>query len=612
MAAATPATAGPRSDSTSPCPASSSSPSSAPRPSPPPKQVQDRLPIIPTSATTSPANYGRINAENENNLSLLQSLPDHRVKHQRIAMLPPPIMSGESAFAGTATRPLDALQEEFASRHKRIQLEKSRLPSRSSPRATPLTALPPELIDHILSHLSARDLVTLSATSRVTRKHAISDFHWQRCVQDNVPGQVVTKAGPCATYRQLYVAHDLFWFLPRYKIWFCDRELMGKLVLVRFDQRRGCIEGYQLLAVSNRTTFEHWPADPQVIVHGFEPQVKLHLDKPVLQFRVRDRQDHGGVPSRPGANRFADEVSMELDDPSGAMFSNFLLTRALDPETADGRLSAGYPYDNVWPPPAVPARHHVSGTRSRQDVMDLSPDNRPWSRAEVSDQTFSIRHWMEMMGTPAPRGLMGQAGARVITGLRNVDADALGRPGSTRVHIGEEIITYSTLDPVLYTPTPTKPWRGIWVGDYSGHGCEFLLIHQPDDSPATDAELGLVRGEQETDAAWQQRKLDARIHRGRLEAIKLTGDPNVPRGEYTFVADDLGPGGYVGVATDAPFVGARVVRSKGHVAATGFVDDKYIESQLLLISPNRLAQYWVGFGHISFFERVQMDEFMAP
>lgn len=56
-----------------------------------------------------------------------------------------------------------------------------------------------------------------------------------------------------------------------------------------------------------------------------------------------------------------------------------------------------------------------------------------------------------------------------------------------------------------------------------------------------------------------------------LEAIKLTGDPNVPRGEYTFVADDLGPKGFVGVAADEPFVGARVVHSQGHIAGTGFV-----------------------------------------
>ena len=40
--------------------------------------------------------------------------------------------------------------------------------------------------------------------------------------------------------------------------------------------------------------------------------------------------------------------------------------------------------------------------------------------------------------------------------------------------------------------------------------------------------------------------------------------------------------------------------------------DKYIEGQLILMSHNRLAQYWVGFGHISFYERVDIDKFLSP
>lgn len=517
---------------------------------------------------------------------------------------------------------------------------------------TPLLfMLPPELIDCVLSHLSATDLLSVAATCRQLHKQAVSDFHWMHCIQRNVPGLTLTNPGPCNSFRELYAAHDPIWFLPKYKIWFCDRDLTGKLIIVRFDPRRGCIEGYQLLAVSNRNTFEHWPADNQVIIHGFEPQVKLHLDKPVLQFDVQDRQEVGDFATRPGANRFAAERPMTRGNRSDPMFSNFLLTRPLEPEVADEKLAADYPYDNVWPPPTIPARHHVSGARSGQAVIDLSPDDRPRSRGEVSDQTFRIRQWMQMPGTPSPPSLIGgQAGGfagmvQVLNGL-NGQENVIPVAGAAGIHIGEEIITYSTLDPVLYTPTVTKPWRGIWVGDYSGHGCEFLLINQPDDPPITDVELGLVRDAEEADEAWEKRRREAHMYRGRLEAIKLTGDPNVPRGEYTFVADDLGPGGYVGIATDPPFAGTRVVKSKGHVAATGFVRgkpthqgpcyytfdsscyeseritdhtaahtpyvDKYIESQLLLIGPNRLAQYWVGFGHISFFERVQVDNLIVP
>lgn len=404
--------------------------------------------------------------------------------------------------------------------------------------------------------------------------------------------------------------------MPKFKIWFCDRDLTGKLVLVRYDTRRGCIEGYQLVAVSHQSTFEHWSADHDVIIHGFEPVVKLHLDKPVLQFRVQDRKEDGGFSKRPGANRFADEMPMALDERLGGMFSNFLLTRPMDSGEAVRRLARGYPYGNMWPSPVIPANHYVSGAQSGRGVAALSPEDRPRSRAQVSDQAFQIRQWMELTGTPSPFRFMGQRGlAGALQALVDeiMEEEAMGAgAGALGVHIGEELVTYSTLDPSLYTPTPERPWRGIWVGDYSAHGCEFLLIHQPDDPPATDAELGIFRDEQDSDEAWEKKRLEARMYRGRLEGIKLTGDPNIPRGEYSFVANDLGPDGFVETATDAQFSGARIVKSEGHIAATGFLRDKFIETQLILISPNKLAMHWVGFGHISFLERVNIDQLLAP
>lgn len=467
------------------------------------------------------------------------------------------------------------------------------------PRPAPLLALSSELLDIILSHLDAVDLASLSATNRKLRSHATSEYHWQRCVQENVPGQKVTKTGLCASFRDLYIALELLWFLPKHKIWFCDRDLTGKMIIVRFDQRRGCIEGHQLLAVSNRAT-QHWPAEGQIIIHEFDPKVKLHLDKPVLRFHAREmRRDRY-------RGSFVDEMPMTLGYGAGMVFSNLLLARPLKPWIAEDKMAAGYPYGRVWPPPAVPARHRVSGARPGRASVDLSSHDRPWSKRQVSDQTFRIRQWFELAGSPIPAGMLGQW---TVAGYMQ------GSMGATATHLADEVSTYSTIDAELYTPTETKPWRGIWVGDYSGHGCEFLLINQPDDEPVSDRELGLWRGERETDEAWQKRQRDARIFRGRLEAIKLTGDPNVPRGEFTFVAEDLGPDGLVGTASDAPFLearGARVVRCKGHVAGMGFVDDKYMESKLLLISHDRLAQYWVEFGHISFFQRVQLDKLLVP
>jgi hypothetical protein len=112
---------------------------------------------------------------------------------------------------------------------------------------------------------------------------------------------------------------------------------------------------------------------------------------------------------------------------------------------------------------------------------------------------------------------------------------------------------------------------------------------------------------------------------GRLEAIKLTGDPNIPRGEYTFIAPDIGHGGFMRIADEEVFRGSRIVRSAGHIAARGFragkcdkgilrmaginlyIADQYTPSQLIMISHDTLAQFWEGFGHISYYRRVDLD-----
>jgi hypothetical protein len=57
---------------------------------------------------------------------------------------------------------------------------------------------------------------------------------------------------------------------------------------------------------------------------------------------------------------------------------------------------------------------------------------------------------------------------------------------------------------------------------------------------------------------------------------------------------------------------ARSVLPIDKLDANHMPTDKYLETQLILISPDRLAQYWVEFGHISFYERINIDEFVKP
>ncbi|KUI55846.1 Protein EXECUTER 2, chloroplastic [Cytospora mali] len=530
---------------------------------------------------------------------------------------------------------------------------------------TTLPDLPSELIDHILSYLEPIDLVSASLVNHLLHAHANADHLWQNIVQSNVPGVKLTTPYPCASFRELYIAHDPRWFLTKYKVWFCDRDLTGKLVIVRYDQRRGVIEGYQLLAnreVEESSNHSQSLSDREVVIHEFEPELRLHLDKPVLQLRAdslenairataRRSSTHSikGLsgtapttittlttsPSTPvHFNSLAAETPMPLDDRyTDTMFNNFMLARSVPESSVQERSLLPFPYGNIWPPPAIPASERVSAAHFMREGGDLmSAEDRPTKRSEISEKAFRIRSWMEMR----PAGLrgvsMGWLGPTFLGDSDwSFDSDATTMNGvfgqasrpwlpnyipgahpSMSAHIGDQVTTYSTLDPESYTPTADQPWRGIWVGDYSGHGCEFLLITQTHSGPFNEAAFDATRLDDETDSEFHQRKADARRYRGRLEAIKLTGDPNVPRGECTFVAEDLGEEGYVTTVEEQPFRGTRVVKSKGHVAENGFVNDRYIKSQLLLISENRLAQYWVGYGHISFFERVDIDKFLVP
>lgn len=198
------------------------------------------------------------------------------------------------------------------------------------------------------------------------------------------------------------------------------------------------------------------------------------------------------------------------------------------------------------------------------------------------------------------------------------------------MRVGEEVITWATLPEECYMPTPQKPWQGIWCGDYAGHGCEFLAIMQPDDPKPlperaewvmrtreregreregsissidswSTAPTGVTTVEEQEEyelahspstaddledsvatlqaADHEETFMDPdcvaqeeAIYRGRIEAVKLTGDPNIPRGEYTFIAPDIGSNGLVRVATEDMFRGARIVKSVGHIAARDFRD----------------------------------------
>ncbi|OOF96103.1 hypothetical protein ASPCADRAFT_207467 [Aspergillus carbonarius ITEM 5010] len=419
-------------------------------------------------------------------------------------------------------------------------------PGSSAEVGPPFLELPPELVQQILSYLSAQDLARLSTACRTFAEHAANELLWANIINSHLP-EPIHDPGVFDSFRSLYIAHHPCWFVPRNKVWFSDTEHTGNLILARYDHRRGVIEAYRVIAERRSHQFQIWDWNPDVIIQTFNPKVGLWLDDPVLL--LKNHQE--------GQPRYLrGETRMPMPIETQNVYNAFSLCSA--------RLPSNLKASEQWPPRNIPSDHRVY----RDVELQLSERERhPRQLDDVSEHAFRIRRWAHFRWG-MPIFAAGQS---------------------------ETLSTYATLDPGLYTPTKEKPYQGIWVGDYSAHGCEFLLFLQRERtdehaSPANASEWG-----------------EESIPQCSLEAIKLTGDPNVPRGEISFLADDVGPGGLVRIAEEALFQGARIVRSRGHVAGLGFRDDTFIASQLILISTECVAHYWETMGHISYYRRLDVD-----
>ncbi|EEA21988.1 hypothetical protein EYB25_006775 [Talaromyces marneffei] len=485
-----------------------------------------------------------------------------------------------------------------------------------------LTDLPDELLHDVLSLLPAVDLVSISATCRTLYRQSRDEKLWQRLVNANIPNKI-TKPGIFHTFKDLYSAHHPYWFLPRNKIWFSDDESTGTLIISRYDNRRGVVEAFRLVAELNEEIAVPWQSHPDVEIQPFNPRLRLWLDDPIIELRNPDR-----LPLRD--RQYArDQFKMTMANRTARVCSSFFLCR--------GSLgtSPRIRNDFLWPPVTIPGERSV---RKRHDFLADETSNTfqniqkfRKNPNKISETSFYLLKWPHF---------------------------GLGQPVIPRHRINQTWI-FSTLDPALYTPTKDKPFQGIWVGDYNFHKCEFLLFLQRDGgepAPLTnnarrhlramlggarifeetpydfinDQDEAVTAEEEEEEVVLLNGRFEDAFERasppdslasnevdeyngvrfqGRLEGIKLTGDPNIPRGEISFVAEDIGPKGLLGVSQDEEFRGVRVVKSKGHIAFEHYTDDQWVNTQLFLISPDYVAQYWEPMNHISFFRRVNIDEF---
>ena len=168
-----------------------------------------------------------------------------------------------------------------------------------------LEALPAEIINQILAFLPPASLASLSRTNRLLCSHACNDLLWMTFVQNTIPSSGSLESPlPANSWRDLYIAHHPYWFLVQNKIWFADVHNTGLLILARYNDQNGCIEAFRLVAEHGDHNYETWAHNHEVIIHSFNPRVRLWLDDPVIKLGLDKGIEYN-------ENRFQKEVAMQ-------------------------------------------------------------------------------------------------------------------------------------------------------------------------------------------------------------------------------------------------------------------------------------------------------------
>lgn len=440
-----------------------------------------------------------------------------------------------------------------------------------------LLHLPNELIDTIVTYLDPNDLERTSRTCRILRVICLDDKLWRQHIQEIVPytlpshvparegvarllDQKLIRPGNVTSWLDVWRGFHHFWFILKRRFWISDQSPGGGLVIALFDLNSLQIKGYRLLAQSS---FEGPPTvtfserDAHVAITSFDPVLTRQRENFTITHpgpwtepcsfplgSVSYGHSDGNLPpevrctDRPGGNYYVHKLLLAKDLPSAAIGRN----------------------TSVWPPQSLPSANRVRNS-NLGPLVGMTRGYQPdYESKGYRPENFSERSLDAFRMSNPPRSI----------------SIGYGRYVGVTPSGGE---TFAAIHPSVLEPTAQKPLQGIWIGDYNGHGNEFVLFLQPE---LTDTSYFTMpeHAQEVLDELDEQYEYDAEAdpipaspYKGRLVGIKLSGDRNVPRSENTFIVPNLGD--VIRIAHERPFRNGQVVRALAHTAHDMFTNGQY-------------------------------------
>ena len=269
----------------------------------------------------------------------------------------------------------------------------------------------------------------------------------------------------------------------------------------------------------------------------------------------------------------------------------------------------------LWPPSMMPSREYVrllpAHSMADWDVNITIPQGLPHAFPRTDCNAIPAHDSSLFPESPSTTLDEGFAFDHVYV-YRSMENPNVGAP-LTGYSVFQTVDLFTKVHPSLYTrqirSSTIEPEKenidldGVWLGDYFTHGPEFLLFRHPNKPNR------------------------------RLEVMKLTGDINVPRGEYTFIVpnmdhDDSVRGRlslpssfarYAQPATDPKiWSGKPVYKGRGQLAHHGFTRRTWNEMELVVLNSGsvpeknsgEVAVVWKVLHHASRARRVDVDRLL--
>ena len=297
--------------------------------------------------------------------------------------------------------------------------------------------------------------------------------------------------------------------------WQGNDEWTGQLLEVDYNPESGFIECYRLQPFAHYTFPTRFSRDRSVVWRDFHPDLRARGE--VLFRAGRGSDKH----RRPGDDILHRLVGFD-DNKIGAHLDEAANDGSFysrgdedDDDDQEGSSSARTPA--IWPTRNMPCPERIIVSK-----LDQQTHKKQWE--DWSEHLFTLSR-------------------PVFNPMSLITPSYLPIPLPTHTTLFSRLPAIDT----THLPAGFEGWHGLFMGDYSAHGPELLYLDYP--TPTS------------------------------IRAVKVTGDPNVPRGEVSWKVDDLTR--VKRVCEEEEWAGARAFDGVGHISPHGFSDPSWIEAEVI-------------------------------